>query len=149
MQLCSTWSNPTCIYTWAILIYLNVSENLQGLNEANSYLASFHCRHKASLQWDRSSRGRGCHSCFCSRGCHRPRLSSTCHIHSTVCWRQSFQVCTSHDQSSYWDKSWPWAERHFHFQSSFAADMWKKTSCHRSTATRYKVNWKPFHCSSE
>lgn len=75
---------------------------------ACSHLASCHCRHKASPLWGRSSRGQGCRSCFCNKGCHRLRLSSTCRIHSTLCWQLSSQVCTSRGRSSYWGKSWSW-----------------------------------------
>ena len=94
--------------------YLKVSIHLLGVYGAYSYLASSRCRHTASPRWGRSNRGRGCHSCSCSKGCRRPRLSNTCHIHSTLCWRPSCQACTFHGQSSYWDKSWSWTEKCFH-----------------------------------
>lgn len=77
----------------------------------SAHLANCRCRRTASPRWGRSSRGRGSRSCFCSKGCHTPRLSSTCHIHSTLDWRLSYQACTFRVPSSYWDRSWSWKGR--------------------------------------
>lgn len=65
------------------------------------YLASCHCRHRASLLSGHSSHGLDCHSWLCNRECHRPLLSSTCHTHSTPGSVQTDWLCTCHVLSSY------------------------------------------------
>lgn len=77
---------------------------------APSHLASCRCRRTASRPSGRSSRGRGCRSCSCSRGCCRPRPSSSPGTRSTPGPTLSWPYCTCRGPSSCWDKSLFWNE---------------------------------------
>lgn len=108
-SICFSWS--TVIHCFKNVsnfyhnIYLTLSNDLKDPQRVHSYLASCRCRRTASPRWGRSNRGRGYRNYSCSKGCHRPHLSSICHIRSRLYWQLSSLGCTSHGQSSYWDKS--------------------------------------------
>lgn len=70
------------------------------------YLASCHCRHRASLQSGHNSRDLGCHSYSCSTVCYRLLLSSNCHTHSKPDPRLCLLDCTFHGLNNCWGKSW-------------------------------------------
>lgn len=66
-----------------------------------AYLASCHCKHRASLLSGHSSRDPDSHSWLYNMEYHRPLLSSTCHTHSTPGSVQTDWLCTCHVLSSY------------------------------------------------